>query len=125
MKKDHTDTKGKEAQPQASRSAGPQPLEHASDVQTILDSLPYRIMVVNPDKTIYRVNRTFLEKRGLSTQEVQGEACHEIRYGLEQPCSEAGRRCYMEEVREKRHFISTIHEIHTPDGETRFDAITV
>lgn len=125
MKKDHTDTKGKEAQPQASRSAGPQPLEHASDVQTILDSLPYRIMVVNPDKTIYRVNRTFLKKRGLSNQEVLGKRCHEIRYDLEQPCSEAGRRCYMEEVREKRHFISTIHEIQTPDGQTRFDAITV
>jgi two-component system NtrC family sensor kinase len=125
MEKDHTNTLGKEAQPETTHSDGPQPTEHPGDVQTILDSLPYRIMVVNPDKTIYRVNRTFLKKRGLSNQEVLGKRCHEIRYGLEQPCSEAGRRCYMEEVREKRHFISTIHEIQTSDGELRFDAITV
>ncbi len=106
-------------------AAAPAAGENLTDVQTILDSLPYRIMVVNPDKTIQRVNRTFLEKRGLTIQEVLGKACHQIRYGLSQPCSETGRRCYMEEVREKRHFISTIHEITTPEGEPRYDAITV
>lgn len=125
MKKDHTVTKGKEAGPPAADTTGPQSMEHATDVQTILDSLPYRIMVVNPDKTIHRVNRTFLEKRQLGSEAILDKLCHQIRYGLEQPCRESGRRCYMEEVREKRHFISTIHEFQTPGGETRYDAITV
>jgi len=115
----------KTGQPLPSALPGLQQDQQSCEVQTILDSLPYRIMVVNPDKTIHRVNRTFLEKRGLSNREVLGRACHEIRYGLSQACGEAGRRCYMDEVRAKRHYISTIHEIRTSRGETRYDAITV
>jgi PAS domain S-box-containing protein len=123
-KKTHT-APNKAEQPLSSALPGLQQNQQSCEVQTILDSLPYRIMVVNPDKTIHRVNRTFLEKRGLSNSEVLGKACHEIRYGLMQHCGDAGRRCYMDEVRAKRHYISTIHEIRTPHGETRYDAITV
>ncbi|MFZ0451390.1 MAG: ATP-binding protein [Desulfatiglandaceae bacterium] len=101
------------------------PEKQSADVQTVLDSLPYRVMVVNPDKTIHMVNRTFLEKRNLKTNEVLGKKCYEIRYGLDQPCKESGRPCYMEEVRKTGKFIPTMHETKTPEGESRFDVITV
>jgi len=101
------------------------PERRDSDVQTVLDSLPYRVMVVNPDKTIHMVNRTFLERRNLKGKEVLGRHCYEIRYGLEQPCKELGRRCYMEEVRKSGQFVSTMHGFKTPAGENRFDVITV
>lgn len=106
-------------------SLADQPENQAGYAQTILDSLPYRIMVVNPDMTIQTVNRTFLEGRNLSAVEVLGKHCYEIRYGLEDTCKECGRTCYIEKVKETGEFMSTIHEFQAPDGETRFDAITV
>ncbi|MDY6973038.1 MAG: PAS domain S-box protein [Thermodesulfobacteriota bacterium] len=93
--------------------------------QLILDSLPYRIMVVNLDMTIDKVNQTFLRDFGLSYDEVVGRHCHEIRYGLDRPCRDYGKRCYLEEVKNKGEIVSTIHEYIADDGEERFDVITV
>jgi PAS domain S-box-containing protein len=101
------------------------PENRVSDVQTVLDSLPYRVMVINPDMTIHMVNRTFLERRNLKENGVLGKKCYEIRYGLDQPCKDAGRRCYMEDVRKTGKFIPTMHEYMTPERESRFDVITV
>ncbi|GAI86223.1 unnamed protein product, partial [marine sediment metagenome] len=56
--------------------------------QIILDSLPYRIMVVNMDMTIERVNQTFLEEFNLAYEDVLGKHCYEVRYGLEKSCGE-------------------------------------
>jgi two-component system NtrC family sensor kinase len=93
--------------------------------QVILDSLPYRVMVVNRDMTISRVNETFLKERGLSYKDVLGKRCYQVRYGLDLPCEESGRRCYLEEVKKTGEIISTIHDFITPKGEERFDVITV
>ncbi len=93
--------------------------------QIILDSLPYRLMVVNPDKTINMVNRTFLKERGLRYEDVLNKRCYEIRYGLDRPCGELGMACYLDEVRKHGQVISTIHEVNGKDGEERFDVITV
>jgi PAS domain S-box-containing protein len=95
--------------------------------QTILDSLPYRIMVVNMDMTIERVNRTFLEEFNLTQEAVSGKYCYEARYGLEKPCGEAGYSCYLlflEEIDEKKSF-STIREFKDENGNERFDVITI
>ncbi|MBW1785946.1 MAG: PAS domain S-box protein [Deltaproteobacteria bacterium] len=93
--------------------------------QTILDSLPYRIMVVNRDKTISMVNQTFLREKNLSYDDVIGKHCYEVRYELDRPCSDYGQPCYMEEVEKKGQFISTTHEYVNRDGEIRYDVITV
>lgn len=94
-------------------------------MQVILDSLPYRIMVVNDDMTISTVNKTFLQDRELASDEVIGKHCYELRYGLDRPCNKYGRPCYMEEVKSKGRILSTIHEFHTPEGEERYEVITV
>ena len=95
-----------------------------SNTQTILDSLPYRIMVVNENLTISMVNRTFLQEKKLFYKDVLGQHCYEVRYGLKQPCVECGRPCFMEEVKKSGTTFSTIYEYMTPEGEDSFDVIT-
>jgi two-component system NtrC family sensor kinase len=97
--------------------------------QLILDSLPYRIMVVNvSDMTIDTVNRTFLEQFNLTYENVLGKHCYEVRYGLDRPCGEIFKTCYLEdffeEIRKKKIY-STIREYLGPDGEERFDVVTL
>ncbi len=94
----------------------------------ILDSLPYRIMVVNMDMTIDAVNRTFLKEHDLEYEEAVGQPCYAVRYGLDKPCSEYGKPCFVtdriDEIREKG-LISNYREYKDEQGETRFDVITI
>jgi len=88
--------------------------------QVILDSLPYKIMVVNDDMTISTVNHTFLKQNRLSYRDAVGKLCYEVKYGLNQPCTP----CYLKEIKEKGEIISTIHEYQADDGEKHFDVLT-
>lgn len=95
--------------------------------QVVLDSLPYRIMVVNRDLAIETVNRTFLRDHALSEEDVLGRPCYEVRHGLDKPCSEYGMSCYLiqgcEELEEKG-FLSNYLEYVDENGENRFDVVT-
>ena len=93
--------------------------------QTILDSLPYRLMVVNEDMTISMVNKTFLEENNLTYEEALRKKCYKVRYKCQWPCYEIDQRCYLNEVRKTGKTVSTIIETRTEKGETRFDTITV
>jgi PAS domain S-box-containing protein len=97
-------------------------------IQAILDFLPYRIMVVNMDKTIDTVNETYLRDLNLSRDEVLGKKCYEVRYGRDKPCTEAGTSCFLagrlEELKRIGRF-STMKEYRDRDGNVRFDVITI
>jgi PAS domain S-box-containing protein len=96
--------------------------------QVILDSLPYRIMVVNLDFTVDTVNLTFLREFHLNRENILESHCYEARYGLDKPCKETGSVCYLEDRLEdikKKGSFSTIKEYMDENGETRFDVITV
>ena len=93
--------------------------------QTILDSLPYRLMVVNEDMTISMVNKTFLKENNLTYEEALKRKCYKVRYKRQWPCYEMGERCYLNEVKKTGQTVSTILETKTEDGKTRFDTITV
>jgi PAS domain S-box-containing protein len=96
--------------------------------QVILDSLPYRIMVVGMDMAIETVNLTFLRELGFHSEEVIGKPCYEVRYGLERPCFDFGRTCFLahrlDEIKEKG-LISTYQEYLDEQGQTRFDVVTI
>ena len=96
--------------------------------QVILDSLPYRIMVVGLNMTIDRVNQTFLKENDLRYEDVIGKHCYRIRYGLDRPCAEMGRECILshrlEEIT-KNGLISRYQEYTDDRGETRFDVVTI
>ncbi len=93
--------------------------------QTILDSLPYRLMVVNEDLTISMVNKTFLEANHLTCEEALSKYCYKVRYQRQWPCYEMGKCCYFNEVKKQGKTISTILELKDDCGETHFDVITV
>ncbi len=96
--------------------------------QLVLDSLPYRVMVVNMDMTVDMVNQTFLREFDLTREEAVGNNCYRVRYGLDKPCKEMGNICFLEdrieEIREKG-FFSVIKEYETENGEPHFDVITL
>ena len=96
--------------------------------RVILDSLPYRIMVVNMDMTIDEVNRTFLKEHGLAYEEAVGHACYFVRHGLDKPCSEYGSPCSLKERFEElkaKGLISSYQEYKDEHGKSRFDVVTV
>ena len=98
--------------------------------KVIPDSLPYRIMVVNMDKTIETVNQTFLNSFQLTEDLILGKHCYKVRgHGFrKRSCLENGNACYIEEhldeIKEKGIF-STIEEFTDQNGETRFEVITI
>lgn len=96
--------------------------------QVILDSLPYRVMVVNMDMSVDTVNQTFIREFNIDRSSVEGKHCYELRYGLNRPCNELGRNCFiqdhLQEIKEKGIF-STVREYSKENGETRYDVITI
>ena len=96
--------------------------------QLVLDSLPYRLMVVNRDLTIETVNRTFLRDHDLCEEDVLGRPCYEVRHGLDKPCSGFGQGCLLtsglSELEEKG-LLSNYEEYVDENGENRFDVVTI
>ncbi len=93
--------------------------------QTILDSLPHRLMVVNEDMAIDMVNKTFLERNKLTYEEALSKKCYKVRYQRQWPCYEMGERCYLKEVKKTGKTVSTILELKTITGKSHFDVVTV
>lgn len=102
--------------------------ETLKNTQVILDSLPYRIIVVNMHMFIETVNQTFLKEYGLKAEQVVGKKCYEVMKDLNRPCFNPGARCYIEEnlseIKEKGLY-STIKEYKDNNGNTRYDTITL
>ena len=97
--------------------------------KVIPDSLPYRIMVINMDKTVETVNQTFLNAFDLTEDMVRGKHCYELKYGIDRPCIRLKKNhCYiddrLDEIKEKGIF-STYEEYSTESGESRFEVITL
>ena len=96
--------------------------------QLILDSLPYRIMVVNMDMTVDTVNRTFRQAFNVTDNDVVSKYCYELRYGLGRSCQEVLEVCYLrdrlDEVMEKG-FYGTYKEYQDEHGNTHYDVITI
>ncbi len=98
------------------------------DVQAILDSLPYRVMVVDMDKTVITANHTLLKEFDLSVDEVIGRPCYEVRYGLDRPCDKVGRECFLHTRLDElkcEGIVSTFQEVPHPDGQEYYDVVTI
>jgi PAS domain S-box-containing protein len=99
-----------------------------NNTQVILDSLPYRIKVINMNMSIETVNQTFLNEYKLSIEDVAGKPCYEVMDHLKRPCGKKRNSCYieeqLEEIREKGLF-STYEEYIDEKGKTCFDVLTL
>ncbi len=98
--------------------------------KVIPDSLPYRIMVVNMDRSIETVNQQFLKSFNLTEEIVRGKHCYELDYGpyIKRACVRENGSCYidehLDEIREKGIY-SKIEEYVDENGVSRFDVITL
>ena len=98
------------------------------EIQAILDSLPYRLMVVNRDMTVALANHTLLKEYGLSVEEAVGSPCYKVRYGLDRPCDQAGRECFLRtrlEELQRDGLVSTFQEVPCADGREAYDVVTI
>jgi two-component system NtrC family sensor kinase len=102
--------------------------QNKKETQVILDSLPYRIMVVNMDGVVVAVNQTFLREFGLTRDDVLGKRCHELRHALDIPCSEDKITCFQKDrltELKRKGLISNYQEYRNKNGKTRYDVITI
>jgi PAS domain S-box-containing protein len=96
----------------------------------IPDAIPYRIMVVNMDKNIETVNKTFLNTYNLIEDNIYGRHCYDIDFGpyRNRPCTRKDGKCYVDEhmdiIREKGLY-STIEEYVDADNRSRFEIVTL
>ena len=96
--------------------------------QLILDSLPYRIMVINMDMTVDTVNQTFRQAFNVTDRDLVGKYCYELRYGLSKPCQEVANVCYLKDRLDEvidKGFFGTYKEYQDEQGNSRFDVITI
>lgn len=110
------------------KAPSPLPRPARKHTQVILDSLPYRLMVINLDMTIDTVNQTFLRQLQLKAEDVIGRHCYQVQDCLNVPCQGSGEDCHLfnrlDELHEKG-LISIYKETVGAQGESRFDVITV
>lgn len=97
-------------------------------IQVILDSLPYRIMVVNMDMTIDTVNETFLRELHLTRADILGKRYDEVKHGLDKVSGETRGAFILGDGLEElkaRGLFSTMRQYTDRNGKTRFAVITV
>jgi PAS domain S-box-containing protein len=96
----------------------------------IPDSIPYRIMVVNTDKSIEIVNKTFLNAYNLTEDKVYGKHCYELDLGpnMIRECAKKNGRCYidehLDEVKEKGVYY-TLEEYVDANNQSTYDIVTI
>jgi len=83
------------------------------------------IVVINTDFTIHEANESYLKIVGKTRQEVLGEYCYKIYYGLSTPCSSARpiMRCPMLETRRNGRSAHVVHEFYGTKGRTSYGNI--
>ena len=91
--------------------------------QRFIDSLADKIIVLNKDRTIHRVNSTFLKESGSKEEAVLGKPCYEITHHAAEPCHGKNHSCPFEEVFATGAAYSVIHEHEDRSGNTVFEEI--
>ncbi|MFH1060477.1 MAG: PAS domain-containing protein [Pseudomonadota bacterium] len=92
--------------------------------QEILDSLTDSIMVLDPRMRIVMVNRTFLQAAGLGQDQVLGRTCHQMRYGLAEPCDRHGVACPFRRVMETRAPVVVMHNRGRAGGPAAYEEVS-
>jgi len=86
----------------------------------ILDSMHEGLMVVDADFVITDVNRRMLEQCKASRAELVGRKCHQVSHHTDQPCSDAGQACPVEQVFNTAQSMRVEHAHLDSAGVSRF-----
>ena len=66
---------------------------------SIIDGMTDMVIVVNPDDfRIVAANKAYLEKEGLSQEDMVGKTCYEVTHRLSEPCSPPDQKCPLHET---------------------------
>jgi len=91
--------------------------------QKFIDSLADKIMVLNRDRTIHRVNRAFLIANDVTEEAVLGKPCSQITRHSFETCNQGMLICPFDKVIETGNNYSVIHQHAVQDGRMVFEEI--
>lgn len=105
------------------RKAEAQVREERNRLRTILDSLPYEILVISGDYEVEFANRTYLESNAAKLDEIVGQFCYDLEHKTKGPCSVRMNECpHADALREGRS-ISTVVSRVDETGREVFTAV--
>lgn len=85
----------------------------------VFDSLSLPALILKPDKIIVSANRMFLEKFGISLDEIVGKKCHNFFYRSPEPCPL--ETCPLPQVLSNKQGRTILRQVETETGEGRWE----
>ena len=92
-------------------------------LQTIIDSFPESILVINADYSIAMMNQAAKERSLSGTQEADDLCCFKVNYGKDGPCIEEGRDCPLDIIFKTRSKFTTEHIYLDKEGKERVSEV--
>lgn len=85
----------------------------------VFDSLSFPTLILKPNRTVINVNRIFIERLGLTKDDIIGKRCHEIFFDSESACP--FENCPLDKVAARRKPYSILRQSLASDGEERWE----
>ncbi|MCU0560421.1 MAG: ATP-binding protein [Desulfobacterales bacterium] len=99
--------------------------ERTREMETLVNGIQDFILVITPDMSIIEANEAFLQKMGLSRDQVIGRKCYQIYRRAEHPCNKTEDECPLRLVVQNQRHIRRIQKRHLPDGEVRYYEVSI
>lgn len=91
---------------------------------SIIDGMTDMVIVVNPDDfKIVSANKAYLEKEGLSTEDMVGKTCYEVLHGLSESCKSPDCKCPMYETIKTGKTAAEEHIYYDEKGEKYYEEV--
>jgi len=84
--------------------------------EQLIDILPHPFVVVDQEYRIVAANRQYCGRYGVAPGEIVGRRCHEVSHHSQEPCSQHGEHCPLEEVFRTRQATQVIHVHYDASG---------
>ncbi|MCP4690109.1 MAG: response regulator [Desulfobacterales bacterium] len=88
-------------------------------LQTVIDAIPEKVMVVNRDYTISLANKAMREMLEGKDPVASRLTCHQASYGCERPCAGEKNSCPLYEVIKSKAPMSVTHTHYNMEGKER------
>jgi len=86
----------------------------------IIDILPDPFVIIDRNFRIVAANRKYIERFGMSPEDVVGQYCHKVSHHSDVPCSQHGEHCPLETVFESGQPTQVMHIHYDKDGKQEF-----
>ena len=93
-------------------------------LQTVIDSIPDVLVVIDRQRRVVLTNRAARQAGGGRDPVAEGLACHQVLYQRRSPCSESAHPCPLEQVLATKAPVEVVHTHHDTDGKETFIRIT-